>query len=231
MTAREIQSKLRSLGTPEAAARRCFKTGPGQYGEGDIFLGIRTPVLRAVASEYRGLAETETLVLLGSEVHEHRMLALLIFVRNAINGDEAAKRRIYDLYLAHTRFINNWDLVDASARDIVGGYLCDRNRKPLDRLARSKSVWERRIAIVATHFFIARHDFADTLRIAERLLSDRHDLIHKATGWMLREVGERDQPTLENFLQTHHQAIPRTGASLCHRTIPEEQRREYLRKG
>ena len=163
-------------------------------------------------------------MLLGSEIHEDRLLALLIFVRNATKGDEATKRRVYELYLVHTRFINNWDLVDASARDIVGGYLYERDRKPLYRLARSKSVWERRIAIIATHFFIARRDFADTLKIAEQLLADPHDLIHKATGWMLREVGKRDQPTLERFLQTHHAAMPRTALRYAIERFPEELR-------
>jgi 3-methyladenine DNA glycosylase AlkD len=229
-TARDLQRRLRDLGNPEAAAfvARYFKTGPGEYGEGDIFLGIRVPVLRKLAREHRGLPEDQVLRLLRSEVHEDRCLALLILVLAVSRGDDAVKRRIYDLYLAHTRYVNNWDLVDLSARAIVGGYLLERSRAPLDRLARSRSLWERRISIVATHAFIVQGDHADTLRIAERLLGDPHDLIHKAAGWMLREVGKRDQPTLERFLQTHHRRMPRTMLRYAVERFPEERRRAYL---
>lgn len=233
MTAREVQAKLRTLGSPEAAAAaaRFFKTGPGEYGEGDLFLGIRVPALRKIASEYAELPERETLILLSSEIHEDRLLALLILVRTATKGDDAVKRKIYKLYIANTRYINNWDLVDASARDIVGGYLYDRHRKPLYGLARSKNLWERRIAIVATHYFITRRDFADTLAIAARLITDSHDLIHKATGWMLREVGKRDQRVLEEFLKAHHGAMPRTALRYAIERFPEELRRDYLNRG
>jgi 3-methyladenine DNA glycosylase AlkD len=229
-TARELQRRLRDLGSPEAAvlAARYFKTGPGQYGEGDVFVGIRVPVLRKLAREHCRLPEDEVLVLLRSDVHEDRCLALLILVLIAARGDEAIKRRVYELYLAHTRYVNNWDLVDASARVIVGDYLFERSRSPLDRLSRSRSVWERRISIVATHAFIVRGDHADTLRIAERLLGDPHDLIHKAAGWMLREVGKRDQPTLERFLWNHHRAMPRTMLRYAIERFPEERRKAYL---
>jgi 3-methyladenine DNA glycosylase AlkD len=231
MTAREIQARLRELGSPEAAAfaARYFKTGPGQYGEGDVFVGIRVPVLRKLAREYRALPEGEVRTLLRSEVHEGRLLALLILVAIATGGDEATKRRVYDLYLAHTQYINNWDLVDSSAREIVGGYLFDKDRRLLDRLARSEVLWERRIAIIATAYFIARGQFADTMRIAERLLSDPHDLIHKAVGWMLREVGKRDEAALEGFLNTHHRVMPRTMLRYAIERLPEESRRAYLR--
>jgi 3-methyladenine DNA glycosylase AlkD len=229
-TARELQRRLRDLGSPEAAAlaARFFKTGPGQYGEGDIFLGIRVPALRKLAREHCSLPEDQILVLLRSEVHEDRCLALLILVLIVSHGDDAIKRRVYELYLAHTRHINNWDLVDASARTIVGGYLLGRSRRPLDRLARSRDVWERRISIVATHAFIVEGDHADTVRIAERLLGDPHDLIHKAAGWMLREVGKRDQPTLERFLLKHHRAMPRTMLRYAIERFPEERRKAYL---
>ena len=229
-TARDALDRLHALGSPEAAAfaARYFKTGPGQYGEGDIFLGARVPALRKLAGEFRALPEGEVLSLLGSEFHEARLLALLIWVRAASKGDEATKRRVYDLYLANTRSVNNWDLVDASAREIVGGYLHDKDRGPLYRLARSASVWERRIAIVATHYFIARYDFADTLEIAGMLLSDPHDLIHKAAGWMLREVGKRDRATLEEFLKTHHRAMPRTMLRYAIERFPPDVRRAYL---
>jgi 3-methyladenine DNA glycosylase AlkD len=230
LTARDAQARLRDLGSPEAAAlaARYFKTGPGEYGEGDVFLGVRVPVLRKLAGEFRALPEGETVALLRSEVHEDRLLALLLFVQIASKGDPPTMRRIYDLYLANTRFVNNWDLVDASAREVVGGYLHDKDRSPLYRLAQSGSLWERRIAIVATHFFIARHDHTDTLGIAERLLDDPHDLIHKAAGWMLREVGKRDQATLETCLKTHHRAMPRVMLRYAIERFPEGLRREYL---
>jgi 3-methyladenine DNA glycosylase AlkD len=231
MSAHEIRARLRGLGSPEAAAfaARYFKTGPGQYGEGDIFLGIRVPVLRRLAREYRGLPEGELLALLRSEVHEDRLLALLILVTVANKGDEATKRRVFDLYLENTQHINNWDLVDTSAREIVGGYLFDKDRSLLDRLVRSESLWERRIAIIATFHFIRRDDFADTLRIAEVLLTDPHDLIHKAVGWMLREVGKRDQPTLESFLMKHRRAMPRTMLRYAVERFPEALRQSYLK--
>jgi len=230
LTARGGLDRLHALGSPEAAAfaARYFKTGPGLYGEGDVFLGARVPALRKLAGEFRALPEGEVLSLLGSEFHEARLLALLIWVRAASKGDEATKRRVYDLYLANSRSVNNWDLVDASAREIVGGYLNDKDRGPLHRLARSASVWDRRIAIVATHYFIARHDFADTLGIARILLGDTHVLIHKAAGWMLREVGKRDQATPEEFLRAHHGAMPRTMLRYAIERFPPDVRRAYL---
>ena len=229
-TSRVDLDQLHALGSPEAAAfaARYFKTGPGLYGEGDIFLGARVPALRKLAGEFRALPEGEVLSLLGSEFHEARLLALLIWVRAASKGDEATKRRVYDLYLANTRSVNNWDLVDASAREIVGGYLHDKDRGPLYRLARSASVWERRIVIVATHHFIARHDFADTPGSAGMLLGDPHDLIHKAAGWMLREVGKRDRAALEGFLRRRHRAMPRTMLRYAIERFPPDIRRPYL---
>ena len=156
------------------------------------------------------------------------MLALLILVRRVLKADEPTRKSVYDLYLANSRHVNNWDLVDASAREIVGGYLADKDREPLDRLAASPSLWERRISIVATHYFIRKHDFADTMRIAERLLADREDLIHKAVGWMLREVGKKHQPTLEEFLRRHGKVMPRTVLRYAIERFPAELRRAYL---
>jgi 3-methyladenine DNA glycosylase AlkD len=227
----EIQSRLRALGSPEAAAfaARYFKTGPGGYGEGDIFLGLRTPVMRSLAKEFKSLPLEHLVVLLRSEVHEDRLLALLILVHQANRGDDSGRKRIYDLYLSHTRYVNNWDLVDASAPSIVGGYLLDRSRKPLDRLSRSKSLWERRISIIATAWFIRLGQFGDTLRIAERLLEDKEDLIHKATGWMLREVGKRDQPVLESFLNKNAQIMPRIMLRYAIERFPEPQRKAILK--
>jgi 3-methyladenine DNA glycosylase AlkD len=229
-TAREIQARLRELGSPEAAAfaARYFKTGPGQYGEGDVFLGIRAPVMHGLARECRATPMSALLRLLRSGVHEDRMLALLVMVGTAKGGDEATRRHIFDVYLANTRHVNNWDLVDASAREIVGGYLADKDRSILDRLALSEQLWERRISIIATHHFITRGDFADTFRIAETLLADRHDLIHKAVGWMLREVGKRDQAVLEAFLKRHHRGMPRTMLRYAIERFSSEVRRAYL---
>ncbi len=230
MTATEIQDRLRALGNPQAAAfaARYFKTGPGQYGEGDVFLGLRAPVMHALAKEYRALPLDQVVELLRSTVHEDRLLALLIMVRQAAKGDAAVRKGIYDLYMAHTRFVNNWDLVDASAPTIVGSHLADRSRKPLDRLAGSKCLWERRISIIATMYFIRRGEFQATLRIAERLLGDREDLIHKAAGWALREVGKRDQPILEAFLDRHARIMPRTMLRYAVERFPEEKRNAYL---
>jgi 3-methyladenine DNA glycosylase AlkD len=230
MTAREIQDRLRELGSPESAAQaaRFFKTGAGQYGEGDIFLGLRAAVMHGLAKEFRALSLDELLTLLQSPTHEDRLLALLVMVRQFARGDERARKLLYELYLANTRCVNNWDLVDASAREIVGGYLALRSRKPLDRLARSSSLWERRISIVATHYFIRLGEFADTLRIAERLLGDREDLIHKAVGWMLREVGKKHRPTLESFLKQHCRVMPRTALRYAIERFPAELRRAYL---
>jgi 3-methyladenine DNA glycosylase AlkD len=230
MTAREIQDRLRGLGSPEAAAMaaRFFKTGPGQYGEGDVFLGLRAAEMHRLAREFHALALDELRVLLQSEIHEDRLLALLIMVRRVWKAEEATRKAVYDLYLASTRHVNNWDLVDASAREIVGGYLADKSRDPLDRLAASPCLWERRISIVATHYFIRQQDLADTIRIAERLLADREDLIHKAVGWMLREVGKKHQPTLELFLKRHGRVMPRTALRYAIERFPADLRRAYL---
>jgi len=230
MTAREIQDRLRSLSSPEAAAQslRYFKTGPGEYAEGDVLLGLRAAVMHGLAKEYGSLPFDELRELLRSAVHEDRMLALLILARRASQGDEATRKQVYMLYLAHTRYINNWDLVDASAREIVGGYLAGKSHEPLDRLAESRNLWERRISIVATHYFIRRNEFTATIRIAERLLGDREDLIHKAVGWMLREVGKKHQPTLEAFLKRHGRVMPRTVLRYAIERFPADLRRAYL---
>jgi 3-methyladenine DNA glycosylase AlkD len=231
MSVSEIQQRLRALGSPESAAMaaRFFKTSPGQYGEGDILLGLAARVMHRLSKEYVSLPFRDLRALLRSGVHEDRSLALLILVRQATKGDGAAKQKIYELYLAHTRYINNWDLVDASAREIVGGYLDDKSREPLVQLARSTSMWERRISIVATHYFIRQGDFADTLHIAKLLLGDKEDLIHKAVGWMLREVGKKDQRALEKFLRRHGNVMPRTTLRYAIERFPKELRLTYLK--
>ena len=206
-----------------------FKTGPGEYGEGDVFAGIRVPAIRKLAREFQAADAQAVATLLNSKIHEARLLALLILVRQFEQGSAKDRRRIYRFYLAHADRINNWDLVDLSAPNIVGAHLLDRDRSLLDRLARSESVWQRRIAIVATHAFIRRGQFDDTLRIADRLRADAHDLIHKAVGWMLREVGKRNQPKLERFLRPRCRTLPRTTLRYAIERFPETRRRAYLR--
>ena len=229
-TARTAQQRLRSFADPEVATilARFFKTGPGQYGEGDRFIGVKVPTTRKVAREFKTLPLPEIECLLHAEIHEERLLALVILVGQFEKGDDATRKRIYDLYLANTRHINNWDLVDLSAPQIVGGYLENRSRKPLDRLVKSASLWERRISILATHWFIRHGEFTEMIRIAEMLLCDKEDLIHKAVGWMLREVGKRDVAVLEEFLGQHCQVMPRTMLRYAIERFPEERRREYL---
>jgi len=232
-TAKAAQKRLRSLACPEQAAilSRFFKTGPGQYGEGDRFIGVKVPVTRRVAKEFKDLPLAEVESLLHSEIHEERLLALVILVGQFEKGDDATRKSIYDLYLANMTHINNWDLVDLSAPQIVGGYLENRSRKPLYRLAKSASLWERRTSIVATHWLIRQGNFADTLRIAEKLLGDREDLIHKAVGWMLREVGKREVAALEEFLDQHCRVMSRTMLRYAIERFPDKKRRAYLRPG
>lgn len=205
-----------------------FKTGPGEYGEGDVFLGVMVPQSRRVAREFAELADGELVKLLASGVHEERLTALLIMVRRFEKGNEQVRRHVYGLYCRHLRHVNNWDLVDLSAPNIVGVHLLDRKRAVLDRLARSPSLWRRRVAVLATAAFIRRGEFVDILRIAERLLQDPEDLIHKAVGWMLREVGKRDVETLEKFLRVHCRRMPRTMLRYAIERLPEARRREYL---
>jgi 3-methyladenine DNA glycosylase AlkD len=230
--AKEISAQLHALASPDMAAilQGFFKTGPGQYGAGDVFLGIKIPPLRALAKQHRDadLATIESL--LASKFHEERMLALLLLMQFYQAADEAGKQAAYDLYLASTRHINNWDLVDVSAPHIIGKHLQDRPRKVLQRMAKSESLWERRIAMVSTLHFIRRNDFTDALHIAEMLLDDVHDLMHKAVGWMLREVGKRDQKTLETFLQQHYPRLPRTTLRYAIERFDQPLRQQYLQR-
>ncbi len=225
-----IQSALRALASPATARilQGFFKTGTGQYGEGDVFLGIKVPVLRAFAKQHADVALDDIQRLLDSIYHEERLLALLLSMQGYARADDAGRQAIFELYLANTRRINNWDLVDVSAPHIVGRHLQDRSRKLLHELARSTSLWERRIAIVATFHFIRQNDFADTLHIAEILLEDGHDLMHKAVGWMLREVGKRDQPLLESFLRRHYARLPRTTLRYAIERFQPALRQRYL---
>lgn len=189
-----------------------FKTGKGEYAEGDVFIGITVPVQRTIAKKYRDLPLTDIEKLLHSNIHEYRLTALFILCDQLKKADEVMKETYFDFYLSNTKWINNWDLIDLSARDIIGGWLIDKpkERKILYALARSKSIWERRIAIIATSAFMKNNDFTDTYAISEILLHDTHDLIHKAVGWMLREAGKRDEKALIDFLAKHYKVMPRT---------------------
>jgi 3-methyladenine DNA glycosylase AlkD len=229
-TAHAILARLRELGDPDDAAflQRYFRTGPGEYGEGDRFLGIRVPAVRKLVRAYRGTPLDEVAALLRSEWHEARLLALLLLVDAYGRGDGATREAVYRLYLASTPYINNWDLVDTSAPHVVGAHLEAGDRGELDRLARSGSLWERRIAMLATQHFIRRGEFVTALRIAEALVGDPHDLIHKAVGWMLREVGNRDRAAEEAFLRRHQRTMPRTMLRYAIEKFPPELRRAYL---
>ena len=231
MKAAAAKEVLKSLALSEVASSsaRYFKSGPGEYAEGDIFIGVRVPMLRKVAREFRQLPVSEIEVLLQSTIHEERLLALLIAVHNAMKGDDSNRQSAYELYCRTIRHVNNWDLVDTSAPVIVGGYLHDKSRQPLVKFAKSPNLWERRIAIIATQYFIRLGEFDDTLKISKILLSDGEDLIHKATGWMLREVGKRDQIPLIAFLDEHGACIPRTALRYAIEHFPLEVRNEYLR--
>jgi len=225
-----IRKELRRLADKEIAehSQRFFKTGKGQYGEGDRFLGIRVPVLRKTARRYRGISVEDACRLLKSGFHEERLLALFLLVDIFNKADEESRGAIYSLYLANTRFVNNWDLVDCSAEHIVGVYLRGRDRRPVYDLAVSSVLWERRISIISTFHFIKHNEFADTLRIAKILLADKEDLIHKAVGWMLREVGKRDIEAEEKFVKRHCTHMPRTMLRYAIEKFPAPKRQKYL---
>jgi len=227
----EIRQRLDALADPERASvsQRFFKTGPGEYGEGDVFRGVRVPLLRKLSREYRALSLDSADALLRSPIHEERLLSLFILVLRFQKAGSKEQRSIYSLYLKRLNRVNNWDLVDASAEHIVGAYLWDRSRAPLYRLAGSGVLWERRIAIMATFHYIKQHQFDDTLKIADMLLEDREDLIHKAVGWMLREIGKRDLPTEERFLIERYHRMPRTMLRYAIERFPEERRQAYLK--
>lgn len=227
----EIITSLKDLADPGTAdhSQRFFKTGKGEYGEGDIFLGIRVPVLRKCARQLRATGLEDTLELLKSPFHEARLLALFMLVARYSKGARGEKQAIYRAYLGNTEYVNNWDLVDSSAEHIVGAWLSDRDREPLYRLVVSKSLWERRIGIMSTFRFVKQDDFKDTLKIAKMLLDDGEDLIHKAVGWMLREVGNRNMAVEETFLIEHYQDMQRTMLRYAIEKFPENERQAYLK--
>ena len=231
LTLSDLQRELVRASDPQSARDLAvfFKTGKGEYGEGDEFCGITVPELRKIAKRYLHLPLADVKKLLGSRVHEHRFTALEILVFQFEAGDESAKKRVFDFYLKHARYINNWDLVDTSAPYIVGEHLATRPRKVLYQLAKSSNIWERRIAIIATLAFIRSGDLKDTFGIAAVLLKDKQDLIHKAVGWMLREAGKRSEPAMLNFLAQHYASIPRTALRYAIERLPEPQRKAILK--
>src|SRR3989344_4794261 len=234
---KELQKELRKLANPEKAKilAMFFKTGKGEYGEGDVFLGITVPEQRKVAVRYNlpaGKAGTldfrNIQKLLNSKIHEERLVALLILVEQYKKVDEANKNKIFDFYLKNTKRINNWDLVDLSAPKIVGRHLLDKDRSILYKFARSANLWERRIAILATFWFINKLQFSDALKIGEILIKDKDDLIHKAVGWMLREIGKRNQKVEEDFLKKFYKIMPRTMLRYAIERFSEDKRKFFL---
>ncbi len=230
MNDQEIINHLKSLANSTTAehSQRFFKTAKGEYGYGDVFLGIRVPVIRKAVKQYKNASLDTAGKLLKSSYHEVRLFALLLLVFQFSKADAQGQEKVYRLYLDNTRFINNWDLVDCSAHPIVGGYLADRDRRALYRLCRSELLWERRIAVMATFYFIKQGDFSDLLRMAKLLLDDPQDLIHKAVGWMLREVGKRNMDVEVEFLNRHFQAMPRTMLRYAIEKFSQADRLKYL---
>jgi 3-methyladenine DNA glycosylase AlkD len=231
MSDKILQTKLKKLANKGQAEilQRFFKTGPGEYGEGDIFIGVKVPQLRQLAKEYGDISLNGCSRLLSSKIHEERMLALLILIKKFTPGDETAKTTIYQFYMRNIKHINNWDLVDLSAPHIAGAYLLNRSKKELHVLAKSNNLWKRRIAIISTFNFIKSNQFSETINLSKMLLADKEDLMHKAVGWMLREVGKRDMKTEEEFLKTHYKKMPRTMLRYAIEKFPEGKRQQYLK--
>lgn len=223
---------MKKLADPKRAKilSRFFKTGKGQYGEGDIFLGIAVPEQRKLAKKYFDISLDEIQKLLSSKIHEYRLTSLFILVDKYKKADEQGKKKTFDFYLKNTKNINNWDLVDLSAPNIAGDYLLGKDKSSLYKLAKSKNIWERRIAILSTFTFIRNNQFNDALKISEILLKDEHDLIHKAVGWMLRELGKRNQEIEEKFLRKYYKKMPRTMLRYAIERLPNNLKKEFLRK-
>lgn len=228
----QIKKELASHARPDKARllQSFFKTGPGQYGEGDIFIGVTVPETRSVAKSNLEIDENTLNKLLQSPIHEERLLALVIWVLRFKKADQSGKKSIFQAYLKSTKHINNWDLVDLSAPSIVGAWLLDKDKSLLYKLAKSKLLWERRIAIVSTYSMIKNGDFEPTIKICEMLLGDKEDLMHKACGWMLREVAKKDKKVLEIFLEKHIKNMPRTMLRYAIERFPEKERKAYLQK-
>jgi 3-methyladenine DNA glycosylase AlkD len=231
MAYQEIIDHLHRLADPEIAehSQRFFKTAEGEYDAGDKFLGIRVPVIRQAVKKFKTIPLSVAEKLLMSEYHEIRLFAVLLLVFRFSKSSVDGQDKIYHLYLGNTQYVNNWDLVDSSAHHIVGAYLSNKDRSVLYDLSKSNSLWERRIAIISTFYFIRKNQFDDTLHISELLLGDPEDLIHKAAGWMLREVGKRDTAIEVRFLKAHCQKMPRTMLRYAIEKFSKEERQKFLK--
>ncbi len=226
----DLIDELNQVGDPDKARHhsRFFKTGKEEYGEGDVFLGIKMPVQRSIAKKYTKMSFCDVQKLLDSRIHEHRMTGLIILVNKFKKADDEGKKQVYEFYMQNLRSVNNWDLVDVTCPNIVGAFLFDKDKSVLYELAKSEDLWEKRIAIISTMYFIKYGQFEDTLRISKILLEDTHDLIHKAVGWMLREVGKKDQSVEEDFLMQHCKRMPRTMLRYAIERFEENKRKHYL---
>ena len=228
----KARDEIQALANKEIAKHslRFFKTAKGEYGHGDIFLGVRTPQIRLIAKKHIGISTTEMKTLIKSKYHEERLLGLIILVNKYSKAkDEKSKNQLYKIYVSSFKYVNNWDLVDVTCPHIIGKHLMDNNRSILYSWAKSDDLWTKRIAIVSTHWFIRKNDLQDTFKIAEMLLNDEHDLIHKAVGWMLREAGKRDLEKEEIFLKKHYKNMPRTMLRYSIEKFPEPKRQKYLK--
>jgi 3-methyladenine DNA glycosylase AlkD len=203
--------------------QRYFKTGKGEYGEGDVFIGLTVPQVRAIAKKYKDLPLGDVEELLHNKIHEYRLTALIILTHKKLT------KEIVDLYLRNTKYINNWDLVDLSSHEILGTYLVDKPRNILYKLAKSNNIWERRVAVISTFAFLRNGDISDSLKLAQLLQNDPHDLMHKAVGWMLREVGKRDEKALVDYLSTHYKTMPRTMLRYAIEKFLPAERQKYLK--
>ncbi|MBI2051634.1 DNA alkylation repair protein [Candidatus Roizmanbacteria bacterium] len=227
-----LKKDLHKLKNPQRAKflTGFFKTGKGQYGEGDIFLGIRVPDIRKVAKKYTNLALKDVEKLISDAIHEARLAGLLVLVAIYEKGDKGVQKQIFDFYVKNAKLVNNWDLVDLTAHRIVGEHLLDKDRSLLYKLAKSDNLWEKRIAVIATYAFIKKNQYNDTLKVSKMLSHDKHDLIQKAVGWMLRETGKRDQAVLESFLKKNYKIMPRTTLRYAIERFGEKKRKFYMGK-
>jgi len=226
----ELRKKIKSTASPEISKTMqwFFKTREGEYGEGDVFAGLKVPTQRKLAREFRDLPLTDLKILLNSSIHEERLISLFILVDNYERGDDKKRGKIFSFYLKNRKGINNWDLVDLSAPKIIGKHLLSKDKSLLFKFALSKNLWEQRIAVLSTFEFIKNNDFVVALQISEILLHDNHDLIHKAVGWMLREIGKRDLQAEEKFLKLNYKKMPRTMLRYAIEKFPETKRKKYL---
>lgn len=232
MTANDFVNEINKYSTQEVAekSKRFFKTDKGEYGEGDKFIGVNVPQTRKICKKFEDLGLSEVQKLLGSDVHEHRLAGVIILSEGFAKADHTQQRKIYDFYLKNVaeNNVNNWDIVDSSAHKIVGKYLINKNRTILSELALSNNLWERRMSMMSTYFFIKNKEYCDTLKLADILLNDNHDLIHKVSGWMLREVGKKDEQELTKYLDKNASRMPRTMLRYAIEKLSDQKRRYYL---